>query len=393
MLLFKIEGKNKKGDYLMTITQNIIMNINGIVLLTFILIQVNRSPKNKEIGNRIFKSLLYVTIFMLVITMIVRVDGIVGRVYLAINEVANFLMFTYGPILASLWFIYAHYQLFNDLTRLKRFFWPLILINFVNIFFLIINQFTNFMYYIDSSNIFRRGPYHNLLKLFNVFLLVAVLVMVYKNKQRVNRRYFDSLSFFSFPPLITLFLHDSVAFTSFVLSGVVLSLVLVFMTIQNHNINVDYLTEAFNRRMLEMHLANKIANSRETKTFSTIMIDLDDFKQINDNYGHQEGDFALISTVSLIKSVISRDDLIARSGGDEFWIVLETDEEDKVKKVIRGLKTKFSEWNNINEKPYNLSFSYGYMVYDYNQGLNSDEFRVKIDEKMYEFKKLKYMNN
>ena len=141
MLLFKTEGKNKKGDYLMTITQNIIMNINGIVLLTFILIQVNRSPKNKEIGNRIFKSLLYVTIFMLVITMIVRVDGIVGRVYLAINEVANFLMFTYGPILASLWFIYTHYQLFNDLTRLKRFFWPLILINFVNIFFLIISLY------------------------------------------------------------------------------------------------------------------------------------------------------------------------------------------------------------------------------------------------------------
>lgn len=377
----------------MTITQNIIMNINGIVLLTFILIQVNRSPKNKEIGNRIFKSLLYVTIFMLVITMIVRVDGIVGRVYLAINEVANFLMFTYGPILASLWFIYAHYQLFNDLTRLKRFFWPLILINFVNIFFLIINQFTNFMYYIDSSNIFRRGPYHNLLKLFNVFLLVAVLVMVYKNKKRVNRRYFDSLSFFSFPPLITLVLHDSVAFTSFVLSGIVVSLVLVFITIQNHNINTDYLTEAFNRRMLEMYLGKKISNSRKDKTFSTIMIDLDDFKEINDNYGHQEGDFALISTVNLIKSVISRNDLIARSGGDEFWIVLETDKENKIKEVIKGLKTKFDEWNNINEKPYNLSFSYGYMVYDYNQGLSSDEFRVKVDEKMYEFKKLKYLYN
>lgn len=388
-----MKGKIKKGDYLVTIIQNIIMNLNGIVLLTFILIQINRTPESREIDNKLFKGLIYITIFMLVLTMLVRLDGKAGPIYLIINEILNFLVFTYGPILSSLWFIYAHYQLFNDLSRLKRFFWPLIVINFVNVFFLVINQFTNFMYYIDSSNIYRRGPYHNLLKLFNIILLVAVLVMVYINKKRVNKRYFDSLSFFSFPPLITLVLHDSVAFTSFVLSGVVLSLVLVFITIQNHNINTDYLTEAFNRRMLEKHLANKIANSRKTKTFSTIMIDLDDFKQINDNYGHQEGDFALISTVNLIKSVISRDDLIARSGGDEFWIVLETDEEDKVKEVIKSLKTKFSEWNNINEKPYNLSFSYGYMVYDYNQGLSSDEFRVKVDEKMYEFKKLKYLYN
>lgn len=375
----------------MTITQNIIMNLNGIVLLTFILIQVYRSPESGEIGNKLFKALIYLTIFMLVITMAVRVDGIEGGKFLIINEVANFLIFTGGPLLASVWFIYAHYQLFNDASRLKRLYPALLILNLLNVIFLVINQFTKFMYYIDGSNIYRQGPYHNILKSFNIFLLLAVLVMVYKHKKRVNRRYFDSLSFFSFPPLIALVLHDSVAFTSFVLNGVVLSLVLVFITIQNDDINTDYLTEAFNRRMLEMHMANKIANSKVDKSFSAIMIDLDNFKDINDIYGHQEGDFALITTVNIIKSVISRSDLIARSGGDEFWIVLDTDNRTMIERVIKTLKSKFQEWNNTSNKPYNLTFSYGYKIYDFHQALSTDEFRMEIDRLMYKFKKARVL--
>lgn len=377
----------------MTIAQNIIMNLNGIVLLTFILIQGYRAPERNEVGSKIFKALLYVTIFMLVITMLVRVDGLAGDVYRKINVVANMLMFTGGPILASLWFLYAHYQLFNDVSKLRKVYPFLIGINVLNVLALVVNQFTAFMYYIDPSNTYHPKPYHNLLKSPNIFLLLAVLVLVYKNKKLVNQRYFDSLSFFSFPPLISLILHNSVAFTSFVLSGVVLSLVLVFITIQYHNINTDYLTEAYNRRMLEMHLGKKIANSKEDKTFSTIMIDLDDFKQINDTYGHQEGDFALITTVNIIKSVVSLKDLIARSGGDEFWIVLETDREEKVIEIIKVMKEKFKEWNKTSNKPYNLSFTYGYMVYDYKEKLNSDQYRVLIDEKMYRLKKLKNINN
>ena len=138
-------------------------------------------------------------------------------------------------------------------------------------------------------------------------------------------------------------------------------------------------------------MANKIANSKVDKSFSAIMIDLDNFKDINDIYGHQEGDFALITTVNIIKSVISRSDLIARSGGDEFWIVLDTDNRTMIERVIKTLKSKFQEWNNTSNKPYNLTFSYGYKIYDFHQALSTDEFRMEIDRLMYKFKKARVL--
>lgn len=108
-----------------------------------------------------------------------------------------------------------------------------------------------------------------------------------------------------------------------------------------YNANTDYLTGASNRRNLFSHL-NMIKHNPKL-TFITV--DLDNFKKVNDTYGHYEGDKALVETVKLTQNFF-KDDFVARLGGDEFLIVITRDceisaIEQETKKYIEMLKNHY----------------------------------------------------
>lgn len=81
--------------------------------------------------------------------------------------------------------------------------------------------------------------------------------------------------------------------------------------------NTDFLTGLYNRRMLFSHLESHKCDAN----MAMITLDLDNFKQVNDTYGHQAGDNALIDTASLLRDCF-KSDFVARLGGDEFLIVI-----------------------------------------------------------------------
>jgi len=85
----------------------------------------------------------------------------------------------------------------------------------------------------------------------------------------------------------------------------------------------DALTGLLNRRALDLTVTREIARARRAKApFSTIILDLDSFKAINDRYGHDAGDLALSITANLLTESLRTIDLIARLGGEEFVIFL-----------------------------------------------------------------------
>ena len=85
----------------------------------------------------------------------------------------------------------------------------------------------------------------------------------------------------------------------------------------------DTLTNIPNRYLFNEKLEATLAKAgEENDTFSLFFIDLDDFKTINDTYGHKAGDQVLISLVNRIKEVIGREDILARIGGDEFALIV-----------------------------------------------------------------------
>ncbi len=106
---------------------------------------------------------------------------------------------------------------------------------------------------------------------------------------------------------------------------------------QLENLSVtDPLTGLFNRRYLTMKLEQEAARAEEFGTdFLVFMVDLDNFKAINDGIGHQAGDNVLKQVASIMKSQLRDTDTIARYGGDEFAGILATDDLEKGREALR----------------------------------------------------------
>ena len=86
---------------------------------------------------------------------------------------------------------------------------------------------------------------------------------------------------------------------------------------------IDVLTRIPNRRATQSFLEKELSRlQRQQSEFSVLLIDIDNFKQVNDRWGHAVGDYVLVKTASLFQSIIRKHDWVGRWGGEEFLIIL-----------------------------------------------------------------------
>jgi len=144
----------------------------------------------------------------------------------------------------------------------------------------------------------------------------------------------------------------------------------------------DPLTGVYNRKFF-CENGKKLLNiaKREDRKLLIIFIDLDNFKIINDMYGHAMGDEVLKSIAQILQEGFRSSDIISRLGGDEFVIaiLLENEESEIIKIVERTRKT-------VEKKFEKISFSYGYSVFP--EDGDTMELLIRVaDERMYENKR------
>ncbi len=117
------------------------------------------------------------------------------------------------------------------------------------------------------------------------------------------------------------------------------------------NSTIDSLSQLNNRREL-LRISNERFNKslKENKHFSILMIDIDFFKKINDNYGHRTGDVAISMVASSIKSSISSTDVAGRYGGEEFLVFIEDAQFKLVEEIAQRIRTNIEKLEIINDK-------------------------------------------
>jgi diguanylate cyclase len=126
-------------------------------------------------------------------------------------------------------------------------------------------------------------------------------------------------------------------------------------------LNEDALTGALNRRGLDQTLSREIARAqRANGRLSLAMLDLDHFKKVNDNYGHEAGDLMLMHFTGLIRSVMRKSDALVRYGGEEFTLVLPDTDARGAHFVLGRLQQVMSRTPmNYEGKKINTTFSAG----------------------------------
>ncbi|MCJ8338256.1 MAG: GGDEF domain-containing protein [Pseudomonadales bacterium] len=152
--------------------------------------------------------------------------------------------------------------------------------------------------------------------------------------------------------------------------------------------DIDNLTKLLNRRAMNIHIHQEHLRSIEVNSISTlVMIDLDNFKLINDEYGHDAGDLVLIHVANVLKDHLRDSDYLSRRGGEEFLGLLVGINPYQAQEVIgRALAELNREAIIYNDKKIKVSFSAG--ISELNESVTVENAIQEADKQMYIAKKM-----
>jgi diguanylate cyclase (GGDEF)-like protein/PAS domain S-box-containing protein len=155
-----------------------------------------------------------------------------------------------------------------------------------------------------------------------------------------------------------------------------------------HQANYDLLTDLPNRRMFQDRLMQEVKNANRTKIPSVLLLlDLDNFKEVNDSLGHDIGDLLLVEVADRLRSCVRDTDVVARLGGDEFTIILSNIPDMTIaERFSTSILNKLASPYKIKENIIYLTCSIGITVYP-NDANSIDELIKCADQAMYASKK------
>jgi diguanylate cyclase (GGDEF)-like protein len=361
-----------------------------MVLLIFLLIFSNRQEcmSAEKPQKRIFVILLWATELLLLADILGRLDG--KPEFSLVCRAANYFLFAVGPALWVLWFLYICSRILPVPSTKKTLLTAQFLLCLANFIFVTVMAPFGKIYYFDSAFVYHRGPLFLLPTILMTAMAFISEVLVAVNFNNIDRLEFISLICSPIVPACCGFLQVAFYSLPILLSGLAFSLVIIFINIQDRNMNIDYLTGVYNRRSLDVRMRQEIRGSTQKRTFSAILIDIDDFKGINDRFGHNIGDKALEDAAFILRKSLRADDLVTRYGGDEFCIILDVSSEKKLKEIIQRIRINVKSFNETGKRSYRLAFSMGYAVYEAGSGLTMEEFQKKIDQLMYKDKRVNH---
>lgn len=296
-------------------------------------------------------------------------------------------LFLGNVMIGYLWakFIMVHMNIpFSDIRRnIYR------TIGLISIVLLVINIFYPLVFSVSDGR-YQRGFAYIIFLIFAAFYILDSLYLYVKRVKKNGSLKLFPVHIFLIPVILgvviqTFFVEIAITWTS-----IAISVAGIMTALKNEIIFTDCLTGLYNRVYLEF--LHKRACNKKDCWVSGIMIDLNGFKQINDNYGHAEGDLALCIVADLLRKSFSEYGVVTRYAGDEFVIMLNTTDDQLIQKIIKSAKKNFVTENEKSDKPYQLSASMGYAITNLSNE-TIDDFMNRIDEQMYQDKMKYYEHN
>lgn len=367
---------------------NIEIHIIGLAILLIIFVNIQQKKEKLLFNQKLFLVLLFSNALAIILDIILLcLDGRQGSL---VREFYYFLYILYyfiNPVPCLLWSLYADFIINRDERRLPKLLPFLLIPIIINAVLSLLSPFNHFLFYLDAQNFYHRGSYFLILAVICYFYILYTFIRTIANKDKIKKSTFYSLLIFALPPTVGGLLQTMYYGTTVLWVSVAISLLIVYINIQNTQLHTDHLTGLSNRRRLDNYLADQIRKKAKNSLQAGIMIDLDSFKEINDLYGHAVGDQALEKMGSILKDCFRKDDFIARYGGDEFIVFFEVTEQKDMENAVRRIRKNVEEFNNSQEAPYRIRLSMGYDIYHPESGMTIQQFIEHIDLLMYEEKK------
>lgn len=372
------------------------INIICILLLSWIYISFIKNY-DKQMFHILFRNVLLSDIFIMVVDIASQfVNGNIGSYNYYAHYVVSVFFISLTIIVSLLWYFFLQ-RVSSEIEGIKKtkrnkylvFLQSLPAIVFV--FFVVITPWTKNVFYIDKASgilycssgyIFQKLITYAYFTIGSTYILIGL----------IKRRKYSWVSTHTSVALIIMpFLSgmSTLFFSSAPLAWPTISVLLnfVFFDMQIAHVSTDGLTGLNNRRLFNKYIESAVSEKRTDKFLFLFMIDIDKFKLINDKFGHQEGDNALIGVSEILKSVSKdRDCFITRYGGDEFAILLRTSKKDDVQAIKKIIQDKIEVFSKVNNLEYNLSLCIGVSKCDDSCYGNPSLLIQKADVELYQSK-------
>lgn len=368
-------------DYALTYTE-----VNGISILILIYILIRlKGDYGKSYEMQPLKKLSY-SLLLVAITDTMWVIGESGILPYTIeaNHLVNIIYLISVTLSAYYWFVYNEIRLgrWEFLSRKIRLLslLPLLVVSVC----VVLSPVTKWVYYIDANDDFHSGNYR-IIQIIGImaYLIGAAVhsfIQAMKAGSKSKRNEYLALSSFFILPLIlsiTLFYAPVLPVGAI---SMTLPLLMVYIKVQDTRIFSDALTGLNNRRRADEYFEMRIIDYHPNMVF--FLGDINDFKSINDTYGHAEGDKALILASEVMKTVCGEyDAFLARYGGDEFCIIWEMTDKRPPERLINAIQTNLTQATIGADLPYELTMSFGYAKAD--GQLNGSQILDLADDMMY----------
>lgn len=371
----------------MEIFLRIDINLITACILFFVWRNALRLLNSNEELNKFFFVMTKLTLGQLVIESLTIIINRRPELWLIhLSKLLHTVLFILSPIVIYYWYRFVKLWISDSFSNRKRNIKLRTLPLALNFVISGTSYFSGLVFTITDTNTYQRGTLFFVPVLISYLYLLYSCIVIIKNRKLLTNNELTALLSFSFLPFIGGFAQTVLHGALLMWSSIALGLIVVFIYLQQRMMQLDPVTGAWSRGAFEQYMENRVMRDSKDMDFAVIFIDLDRFKQINDNYGHLEGDNALKNTVEIIKKSLRNSDIIARFGGDEFVVLLNGTNRDKVKEIVKRIHHNFKEYNENSGKAYKVEYSYGYEIFDPENFKSIGHFLNHVDGLMYKNK-------
>ncbi|MCE5344326.1 MAG: GGDEF domain-containing protein [Eubacteriales bacterium] len=347
----------------------VFINSFAIIILLILLIDSRRKQHRFVLKDQaLFQWMLVVNILILILdafTWVLNGQNFPGA--RTLNLLFTTTYYICNPVMSLLYICYCEIKIGTASGRRKRlallYSVPLVF----NLILSVISIRRGLLFNIGSDNVYTRGSALAVSFFLSYVLMLIASVRVHlhlRNLRKAARRYPPPfhrrrLTVLLLFPLLGGSLQILNIPVTVVWLSTVVALLVIYINIQNSEITTDALTGLYNRRQTDAYLQSLFQRCEKGNPIHLAILDVDNFKQINDRYGHLTGDNALRTLAGVLQEECGRNTFYSRYGGDEFVIVTRNGGKEDLDILLARINQRLNEYCRLLEVPYRLSVSAG----------------------------------
>ena len=375
---------------MINIQQILVSNGTGIATLLVLLLLRRESRATKHAGDYMFETMVSLTLGALTLeTISFLLDNRPGRAVHILQLLVNGYLFLASCGVGLLWVLFVDYQIYRSVRRTLRQLSLFVLPYLVIVVMVVLDLFgRGTIYTITQENVYLRGRLVFMPYLVLFFYYACSFLLAIRAVWKHGRAEYFPIYYFVIPGVVGTIVQGLCYGLAVGWFSVSLALMFTRSQLMNQSAFVDDLSGLYNRKYYR-YFVTKALDSRKNKTISGIMLDVNQFKSINDRFGHTMGDDAIRTVGRILSEVTGEHDTAFRLAGDEFIIISTDARQEDPQRLMDAIGQRVDAFNAASEKPYTLSMAMGCCLCD-TTGLDSDAFLHRMDLKMYEAKAAYY---